>query len=199
MAWVQDYLKGQSHQQLSLRQIAKAIGYSPGTLINHFGSYAMLLLHVNAHTLDALSDTMAGSTVVGSTMAPLPPQQALLAMAKAYLNFAQNQPYAWRLVFEHRLAAEEAIPEWQLHRIDQMFAQLKAQLIRLNPSASEDGLEQTARVLWAGVHGISVLAVEDKLFSPIDISKEHMVENLMTHFLSGWCNGETSFTQGATL
>ena len=37
---------------LSAREIAKRVGYSPGTLYNVFGSYDELLLRVNARTLD---------------------------------------------------------------------------------------------------------------------------------------------------
>ena len=38
------FLQEQPAEKLSLRQLAKMVGYSPGTLINLFGSYAHLIL-----------------------------------------------------------------------------------------------------------------------------------------------------------
>ena len=194
VSWVQTYLSERSAENLSLRQVAKAIGYSPGTLINHFGSYGMLLLHVNASTLDQLDNAMAQGNVIGRD-----PGALIINMAKSYLAFAEAHTHAWRLVFEHRLSEHEDIPEWQMKRIDRLFTQLKELLKRVNQAASETELEQNARILWGSVHGITVLAVDDKLFSPVDTPNEQMVEKLITHYLSGWCTGSSQKQQGETL
>lgn len=43
METVLKLLQQQPASSLSLRQIARKVGYSPGTLINQFGSYSLLL------------------------------------------------------------------------------------------------------------------------------------------------------------
>lgn len=50
-----EFLDKHSHHELSLRKIATMIGYVPSTLVNVFGSYNLLLLHVVAKTLDNLA------------------------------------------------------------------------------------------------------------------------------------------------
>jgi AcrR family transcriptional regulator len=181
LSWVADFLTTQPVESLSLRQVAKGIGYSPGTLINVFGSYSLLLLRVNADTLDRLTDAMTQAMTAESDS-----EAQLYAMADAYLSFALHNRHIWRLVFELKLPEEEALPDWQQQRIDQLLTMLKGLLRSMHPSAEDLALEQTARVIWAGVHGISVLAVEDKLFSPAELDNRHMVQTLIKHYLAGW-------------
>ena len=52
---VKEFLGSHSYHELSLRKIATMIGYVPSTLVNVFGNYNLLLLHVVAQTLDELS------------------------------------------------------------------------------------------------------------------------------------------------
>ncbi|GLQ32961.1 TetR/AcrR family transcriptional regulator [Litoribrevibacter albus] len=179
--WVRQYLEEDTAENLSLRKIAKGIGYSPGTLINLFGSYSYLLLRVNADTLDKMSVEMTAGLAEISD-----PQAQLEFMALSYLNYAMAHPQRWRLVFELRLASDEDIPDWQQQRIDALLTRLKAILSELNPDAADSALEQTARVIWAGVHGISFLAVEDKLFSPSHLNNSEMISALIRHYLTGW-------------
>lgn len=179
--WVRQYLEEDTAENLSLRKIAKGIGYSPGTLINLFGSYSYLLLRVNADTLDEMSVEMTAGLAEISD-----PQAQLEFMALSYLNYAMAHPQRWRLVFELRLASDEDIPDWQQQRIDALLTRLKAILSELNPDAADSALEQTARVIWAGVHGISFLAVEDKLFSPSHLNNSEMISALIRHYLTGW-------------
>jgi AcrR family transcriptional regulator len=183
VGWIKAQLRSGSIGQLSLRQVAKAIGYSPGTLINQFGSYSMLLLHVNAQTLDELSESM--ELAVSKVEQP---KAQLLAMAKAYLNFALNNPNAWRLIFEHKLEESEALPEWQMSRINQLFDRVKTELVGISAQSHESSLEEAARVIWSGVHGISFLAIEDKLFQPMNLAHEQLIESLIENYLHGWLN-----------
>ena len=52
---VLEFLQHEPADNLSLRKLAKMVGYSPGTLLNLFGSYAHLILAANALTLDQIS------------------------------------------------------------------------------------------------------------------------------------------------
>ena len=51
---VNTFLENKPYHELSLRKLASLIGYVPSTLVNIFGSYDLLLLEVNARTLDEL-------------------------------------------------------------------------------------------------------------------------------------------------
>ena len=98
-------LQQQPASSLSLRQIAREVGYSPGTLINQFGSYGLLLLAANARTLDQIYRELCAAIEQADS-----PQQALEACAMSYLNFASQHPHQWRLLFEHQLPEQETCP-----------------------------------------------------------------------------------------
>ena len=51
---VNTFLENKPYHELSLRKLASLIGYVPSTLVNIFGSYDLLLLEVNARTLDLI-------------------------------------------------------------------------------------------------------------------------------------------------
>jgi AcrR family transcriptional regulator len=178
---VLEFLQHQSAQALSLRQIAKMVGYSPGTLINLFGSYAHLLLAVNACTLDQISERLQQKLV---NAAGLDAQQQLLVFAEEYLSFAQQHTYQWRLLFEHRL--DEEVPDWQQNRINQLFDLIELRLSDLAPHAGPLELQQASRTIWASVHGICMLEVDNKIFASANISGKSMIQSLITHYLAAW-------------
>ncbi|WP_430462270.1 TetR/AcrR family transcriptional regulator [Thalassolituus sp. LLYu03] len=174
-------LQSQPVNTLSLRQIARDVGYSPGTLINQFGSYNLLLLAVNAATLDRLYQTLHDA------MSKAPDHRgALSAAALRYLQFARDQPHAWRLVFELRLTDEEPLPAWQDLRIGALFALLENRLAGLKSGARTDDCREAARVLWAGVQGICQLTLDNKLFIHDNSNGELLIASLMNHYLTSW-------------
>ena len=189
-AWVirsvLEFLQDFPANELSLRKVAKRVEYSPGTLINLFGSYAHLLLAVNASTLDHISERLNNRL---SASQELEPQQQLLLFAQEYLAFAKEHPFQWRLIFEHRL--DDDVPEWQQNRINQLFELIELRLITLRPTSTPAELQQASRTIWASVHGICMLDVDNKIFatdnsSELSINGESMIQSLLKHYLSSW-------------
>lgn len=177
-----NHLNKESAQSLSLRKIAQAVGYSPGTLINIFGSYDHLLLSINAITLDQLANRL--QQTAGETQ--LSPMEQLQAFAHHYLEFCQQHPYQWQLLFEHQLSEEETIPQWQQQRIDRLFAVLEQALAVMAPSASSQTLHEASRTIWASVHGICTLSTEDKLFTDPSLDGQRMAQSLISHYVGSW-------------
>lgn len=184
---VLDCLESTPASELSLRSIARDIGYSPGTLINHFGSFSLLLLAANARTLDDLYQTLHTAIHTANEK-----KSGLKAIASAYLAFARQRPNAWRLLFELRLADDEPLPAWQEQRIAALFTLLEQELLKLKPNARAQDCQQAARVLWAGVQGICQLTLENKLFSPAGMAddSEILINSLLTHYLTSWTEAE---------
>ncbi|CCK75295.1 Transcriptional regulator [Oleispira antarctica RB-8] len=199
-AWVitsvLEFLQQQPAQALSLRQIAKMVSYSPGTLINLFGSYAHLLLAVNACTLDQISELLEKKL---SDADNLNAQQQLLLFAQEYLLFAQQHTFQWRLLFEHRL--DEDVPDWQQSRINQLFELIELRLLKLSPQAKPNELQQASRTVWASVHGICMLEVDNKIFASTSnhyqgvdgqvvdrqaVNGGSMIHSLIHHYLTSW-------------
>ncbi|MGC9460785.1 TetR/AcrR family transcriptional regulator [Vibrio genomosp. F10] len=177
---VKDFLTDKPHHDLSLRKIANLIGYVPSTLVNVFGNYNLLLLHVVAQTLDELSSE--ARTVVEKSRDT---QTALYELAYCYHDFAQQNPYRWQLIFAHNMNGE-ALPQWQSERINNMTGMLESLLGIMAPQRTENEILQASRVLWSGVHGITLLSVDDKFFASAPIDGKELIENLLSNYLSNW-------------
>tara|TARA_Y100001956_G_C4126800_1_gene190583 strand:+ start:1469 stop:2059 length:591 start_codon:yes stop_codon:yes gene_type:complete len=177
---VKDFLEENSYHELSLRKIANMIGYVPSTLVNVFGNYNLLLLHVVAKTLDELSEE--AKLVVGESQDH---KAALYQLAYCYHDFAQKHPHRWQLIFEHNMNGE-TLPEWQAQRIDSMTGMLEHLLRVLAPERSEDEVLKASRVLWSGVHGITLLSVDDKFFAADPIDGKELIDNLLSNYLINW-------------
>lgn len=177
-----EHLQSFPPETLSLRKVAQRVGYSPATLINVFGSYDQLLLAANAQTLDQLSARLdqAQARYPGGL-------DQLLAFAEAYLAFARQHRYQWQLLFQHRMPDGETIPHWQQQRIDALFAAIEKALSELAPAAPAAELQLASRTIWASVHGICALALDDKLFAGSHIHGTPMMSSLIRHYVSAWC------------
>ena len=177
---VKEFLGSHSYHELSLRKIATMIGYVPSTLVNVFGNYNLLLLHVVAQTLDELSSE--AKAVVSQCKDP---EQALYQLAYCYHDFAQKNPYRWQLIFEHNMNGE-VLPEWPAERIDTMTSMLEGLLKVIAPQRSDSEILRTSRVLWSGVHGITLLSVDDKFFAAEPIDGKALIEDLLSNYLANW-------------
>ncbi len=179
---VGEILETESVHSLSLRKIAKMVGYTPATLINIFGNYSGLLLAINAESLDALHE-LSVKALESETRS----LEKLHALANVYLSYACEHTHRWQLIFEHRMPEGEEIPHWHQQRIDLMFSLLDDCLKSIAPEKSSAERETATRVLWAGVHGICLLATEDKLFSKAHASGEMLIQSLIDNYLNSWC------------
>ena len=177
---VKDFLSEHPHHELSLRKIAAMIGYVPSTLVNIFGSYNLLLLHAVAQTVDELRDES-----VNAIKSAEEPRQALYELAWCYHSFAQKNPYRWQLIFQHNMNGEE-LPEWQTERINNMTGVLEDLMAQLAPERSAKEVVEASRVLWAGVHGITLLSVDDMFFSSTPVDGRQLITNLLDNYLQSW-------------
>lgn len=177
---VKNFLADHPHHELSLRKVAAMIGYVPSTLVNVFGNYNLLLLHAVAQTLDELF-AQAEIEMVNAQS----PEDALRKLAYCYLTFAMENPYRWQLIFQHTMNGEE-LPEWQTERINGMTGMLETLIGQINPQQSESDVLEASRVLWAGVHGITLLTVDDKLFTSTPVNGKALIDNLLNTYLNAW-------------
>lgn len=177
---VKQHLATHSHHELSLRKIANMIGYVPSTLVNIFGSYNLLLLHVVAQTLDELAEEANRAVTRADSQT-----DAVTSLAYCYHDFARHNPHRWQLIFAHSMNGDE-LPEWQAKRIDSMTGMLEGLLSEISTGYSPQQVVEASRVLWAGVHGITLLSVDDKFFSTEPIDGKALIDNLITHYLKNW-------------
>jgi len=170
----QDGLEG-----LSAREIAKRIGYSPGTLYNVFENLDDLLLTIEARLLDRLSERLADTDTSGT------PEQRLRRLAEVYFTFTQESPKLWNLLVEHRLPAGRQVPTWYRAKLESLLTPLEDALAPLVAGSDSSTRKRAARTLWAGVHGMTSLSTANKL-SPVTAQVgQSLVDDLVTTYLAG--------------
>lgn len=161
ISFIVDYLETQSLSSLSLRKVALGIGYVPSTLINIFGSYQYLLLAVSAHTLQTLDRKLEDCLLHCTALSAI---EQLQHMAQTYYQFANNYSNRFKLVFELSLDDTETLPETQNQLINGLFDKISSRLQIIFPNASQQDIELMSRVIWSGIHGITSLDIDNKLF-----------------------------------
>ncbi|MDA0782500.1 MAG: TetR/AcrR family transcriptional regulator [Proteobacteria bacterium] len=97
----QKIIAEQGFSGFSARKVAKAIGYTIGTIYNIFESHNNFILHINAVTLRDIAYFLE-EKAIGKN------ESAIKQLAEAYTQFAKNNYNRWSALFEHRLP--EGIP-----------------------------------------------------------------------------------------
>lgn len=167
---------------LSARKIAGRIGYTVGTLYLVFENIDELILHVNARTLDSLYGALREASAEGTL-----PEARVLALARAYIGFASRHTRQWGMLYEHRLPEGVKVPEWYREKVARSFALVEEAIRPLVKDAKNVG--PVARALWAGVHGVCLLGLTDKLDVVGAGSVQVLVETLVANFLKGLASG----------
>lgn len=139
------------------RPIAEASGCSVGTLYNVFDSLDTLILRVNAQTLGEFHE-QARSALDHAVASGQLPVERLIALANAYVDFAESNTLRWSAVFEFRRSVEDEVPKWYSDQIDSMFALVEESIAGLAGIKDQTMRVEIARALWASVHGIVSLA-----------------------------------------
>jgi AcrR family transcriptional regulator len=167
------------YRGFSARKVAAAIHYTVGTLYLVFENLDDMILHVNGRTLDELLAWLKERQ--GDAHEPKP---ALFALASAYIAYAEAQSPRWNMLFEHVAEKGEVLPEWYLEKLGKVFGLVEAALQTLARDPVE--IRRAARVLWAGVHGICVLKIRQRMNLMGGQDAEAMAHMLIENFLSGF-------------
>ncbi|MGD9804585.1 MAG: TetR/AcrR family transcriptional regulator [Hyphomicrobiaceae bacterium] len=164
---------------LSAREIARRISYSPGTIYNMFQNLDDVVLHIEARVLDALDERLTVALEDGA------PEEKVSRLAEAYLTFTNEHPKLWNLLFEHYMPADSQAPAWYQQKLELLMSRVEAAMAPLFPPEATLERQRSARVLWAGVHGITSLATANKLSNVTSEAANLLVRDLIHNYLAG--------------
>lgn len=154
---------------LTARNVAKAIGYTPGTLYNVFENIDALAAAINIESMQQFAERLH------LTQDPHATNHARIRkIAQAYLDFHQEKPQLWSLLFAVPLDYNSEAYHAAIHAI---FDQVTAAMAPLSQSPTL--ARQKAKILWSTLHGICLLQQSGKL----NVSESDTAEELVAHFL----------------
>jgi AcrR family transcriptional regulator len=163
---------------ITVRRVADRIGYAPGTIYNLFANLDDLIVHLNGMTLDALADALREAAT-----APLETRAGRLV--DAYFDFVESWPMLWSLLFEHRLPEGNDLPDWYRPKLAALIGLVAEALAPLMPDLATSERQATIATMWAGLHGISTLAVSSKLALVVDAEPRRLGHLLVARMLGG--------------
>jgi AcrR family transcriptional regulator len=164
----------------SARGVAAAMGYSPGTLYHVFGDIDSFLLHVHGRILDEWHADLARG--LGRAQ-----KDPLKYLAHAYLDFARRHHRRWSALFAPR-QGQGPLPDWYAGKMARLFG-LVEEALRSGIGGSRAKARKSAKVLWAGIHGICVLSLSGKLDTVGTDSPEALIDALIDTWLRGLRKG----------
>src|SRR5689334_1743951 len=163
---------------LSMREVARRIGYTVGALYLVFGNLDDLIVHLNERTVMELRASL--ERIRGRANQPA---QHLRLLVAAYFGFALVHTARWRLVFEHRLPDGQKAPPTYAGHTAAIFALVEKQLRDSGIASGDTNAAELATALWSGAHGICMLAVTGKLQVATQASVQRLLDLLLDRFL----------------
>jgi len=163
------------YSTLTVRKIAKEMGYTVGSVYMVFAGMTDLVTHIKADTVDDLIAQL-------QQLPACAPERHIAEWAKTYLQFAVRNFNRWSMIFVH----DAAISEGCQQQINRISSPVEAQFALLAPNCSTQQSRQAARALWSGIHGICSLSLSNELDAEDINDVEHAVVLLVECFIGGW-------------
>ena len=160
---------------LTVRRVAKAIGYSGGSIYSYFDSREAIAMELVHEAFDRLGEYMVKALHVADPVA------RMRAVGFAYLHFAEEEPASFRLVFmnQGKLSDELMHEAHEKHgkRIYDALVALVREILETHGVTTVDP-EEIAQLCWCTIHGVAALRLTMPTFEFFD------AETLMNHSTS---------------
>lgn len=173
----------EGYSNFSARKLAKAMGYTVGTLYNIFENYNAIVLSINARTMDSMREFIIKNTLSEKNNSALIGGEAIKNLAQLYMTFAQKNYNLWCALFEFNLPQGISCPPWYSQKIKDLCALVEEPLLPLLKDKEE--AERVAQILWVGVHGICQMGFTGKL----DMQQAELMEILTNVFIDYYTKG----------
>jgi AcrR family transcriptional regulator len=160
---------------LTIRRVAKAIGYCGGSIYSYFDSREAIAMELVHEGFERLSEFM------GRAMAFTDPVERLHATGRAYLEFAEKEPASFRLIFMNQGKLGDQLMSEALERhglrIYEFLVNIVRELLEARNVRNVDP-QEIAQLCWSTIHGVASLRLTMTAFRFVD------AETLMSHSTS---------------
>lgn len=175
-------------QAVTIRKVADRIEYSPPTIYEHFRSKEAILLDLMREGFAALLHVLQAARTSTSD-----PEAALVAMVRAYWEFAWQQPELYQVM--HGLggvpfcgdvaSVKEGVPE-----ADQVFDEVLQALAAFADAtgAAVGDPDEAVELIWATLHGLIALVMSDHLVGGRERGAQ-LAQRAHRTLMAAWRNG----------
>jgi AcrR family transcriptional regulator len=157
---------------LTIRRVAKAIGYCGGSIYSYFDSREAIAMELVHEGFERMGEFMSRAQHV------VDPVERLHAIGQAYLAFAQEEPASFRLIFMNQAKLSEELMHEALERhgkrIYEFLVSAVRELLESRNITSVDP-EEIAQLSWCTIHGVATLRLTMPAFHFAE------AETLMNH------------------
>ena len=163
---------------VTMRGLAAEIGCSPMTPYRYFESKDEIFAAVRADAFRRLADRCEATAKHATN-----DLERAGALGQSYLDFALDEPDAYKIMFELSQPAESAFPELeaQVERSRQFMVEPIEILVREGILSGTPA--KLSQMFWAGIHGVIVLHMTGKL--PPETSVEELFSLITVTLLRG--------------
>ncbi len=163
------------YHQFSMRQLAKAVGCSPGTIYVHFKDKNELVNCLIEDAFDKLSETLHALEPQDD------PSDQLKHALRAYIDFGLEHPNHYHFAFlmkDPRPAGTPYAPHAAFDFLrDLTKSNIQSKRLRLND------IDMVSQVLWTAIHGITSLLITKPRFPWVN--KDQLINELIETAISG--------------
>jgi len=167
-----------SFAELTLRQVAAAVGVAPSAAYHHFADRNALLDALAARALDALADAL------DERLARIPKadaQRRLIALGRAYVAWARHEPHR----FEAAFASQQGRPDVPANlRPYKLLGSLLDEAV-IREVLSPEARRHAELILWPALHGLAVLASSGPLLEKSEREVAALSDDVVLTILAG--------------
>lgn len=140
------------YARFSAREVAKRIGYSIGTIYNVFGNHNRLVMAINSLTFSLWAASVRAQLDAN-------PPDRIAVLVGSYFAFAAGNPNLWMAIYDHRIPADEQLPERYRAQRGELTGIVEEEIRQVLPPERADRAAPLARSLVATVHGHCMFAL----------------------------------------
>ncbi|GAA4709716.1 TetR/AcrR family transcriptional regulator [Phytohabitans rumicis] len=145
--------------ELTVRRVAEAAGSSTMGIYTRFGGRTGMLEAVYRRGFELLRDVL-------TAVPPGSPPDRIVALGRAYREFALANPALYALLFERPIAGFDPSPELRAEALAMNFTLLVDEVAAAGIPARWDP-QRAAYLLWTAMHGIVSIELTHALRSPL--------------------------------
>lgn len=168
-----DIIASEGIAKLSARSLSARIGYTPGTLYNHFKDLDEIVTAVNARTLAGVAAAFAGAEKAAD------PRQMLHTYADAFIDFSFANRNLWNALFEFKRAEGSPVPAWYRDNIEGLARTIAPWFLKLRPDADPAKAAEAGKLVFASIHSVSLLQNSGRLALLLDRDTRAVVHELV--------------------